>query len=117
MNIERVLKREDGTPRKSVMVVFWNDTTNSKATVRTTDENGRFRIEDVELNYETGTYHLEYYGDGILPTIWNEARTEKIQEDPVTPWEYEIQVFNMAVEFDTEPPDNTVADEIFMGET
>ncbi|MFA7709474.1 MAG: hypothetical protein WCY30_00040 [Candidatus Neomarinimicrobiota bacterium] len=108
MNIERVLKRYDGSRRKAVLVVLWNDTANTKTSVTTTDKNGRFRFENVELRFETGTYHLEYYGDGILPTIWDQAQVEKIQEDPVTPWEYEIPIFNMAVEFDTIPPDNTI---------
>ncbi|HDQ15941.1 MAG TPA: hypothetical protein ENN45_02670 [Bacteroidetes bacterium] len=115
-DLERTLKNINGTPAVAVLVVFWNDSLNEKATVRTTDKNGKFRIQDIDSVYPTGTYHLEYYGEGILPTIWDEAQTEKIQEDPVNPWEYNIQVINVPSVFDTTPPDDTIAEEIFMGD-
>ena len=112
MNLERILKKADGRPRKSVLVIFWSESEDKKATVRTTDKNGRFVIEDVDIDFPTGTYSLRYYGDGILPTKWNESKTMKIQEDPITPWEYDIQIYNIGSEFDTTPPDNSVLSDI-----
>jgi len=116
MNLERTLKNADGTPAISVQVVFWNDSVNGKATVRVTDKNGKFRIDNIDSDYPTGTYHLEYYGQGILPTIWDEGLTVKIQEDLVIPWEYDIQIYNLGKEFDTTPPDNTEVPDVYMGD-
>ena len=69
--LERTLLKASGIPRLQVKVVLINDTAGGvKVWDTSTDEDGipdgHFKIPTDAL--VTGEYHLEYYGDGILPT-------------------------------------------------
>lgn len=81
-NLTRTLLRLNGTTRKSVGVVLINDDTGIKQADRSTDEFGRFSIN--YSRFADGTYHLEYYGDGIIPTVFS-SDGNVLVEDPVTP--------------------------------
>ena len=78
----RTLLRADGTTRKSVEVVLVNDDTGLKQADRTTNAFGKFSIN--YSRFADGTYHLEYYGDGIKATVFG-VYGEIAFEDPVTP--------------------------------
>ena len=80
--LTRTLIRADGTTRKSVGVVLMNDDTGLKQADRSTDKFGRFSIN--YSRFADGTYHLEYYGDGIIPTVFSADGLVSV-EDPTTP--------------------------------
>jgi len=109
VDLSRTLLKEN-TPRANVLVVFWCDSTDLRVCTRVTDANGQFTIKDVD-KLITGVYHLEYYGDGIVQTLWDRDGKEKILEDIYTPWEYDIQITNLNEEFDHTPPEGTVIPE------
>lgn len=103
--LERTLLKDSGAPRVSVLVVLWNDSTNSKQLVATTKWAGKFSFDITTI--PTGIYHLEYYGDGIDPTVFDEAGT-KLSEDDVTPWIYGISIVNEGTIHDITPPKDSV---------
>lgn len=91
--LKRKLVRANGAPRAAVFVKFRRRDPDlghyeTQAT-EDTDHRGEFQINLRGL--DAGTYVLEYYGDGISPTILDESE-RIISEDPVTPWEYNIIV-------------------------
>lgn len=99
--LERTLLKANGVPRLQVKVVLINDSLGAvKAWDTSTDEDGipdgHFRIPTDSL--PSGEYHLEYYGDGILPTEFYTSGNlsgEVKQQDPVTPWEYNIEIISV----------------------
>lgn len=92
-NIFRQLLRADGTARLGVLVKLIHEDTGQVA-ILTSDKFGQVDF-DTTL-FPDGNYIIEYHGDGILPTIL-EANGDKAQEDPQTPWEYEVLVKNSSV--------------------
>lgn len=103
MDLERTLYKENGEYRQGVLCVLRKSDNNEKVKVETTNDEGKVVFEDVDY-LDTGIYQLEYYGDGIKPTEFD-RNGNKVQEDPVTPWEYNIEITNIGVEFDKTPPD------------
>lgn len=93
-NVFRQLLRADGTARQGVLAVLVREDTGARVGDLSTDDFGQFDF-DTTL-YADGTYHLEYFGDGILPTVFD-ADGNKAQEDSQTPWEYEIYIKNANV--------------------
>ena len=104
VSIYRKLIKQNGLPRKAVRVILWNDTRNIKAGDAVTDGVGRFSIETAPIGTER--FHLEYYGDSIKKTIFNNVGV-KVSEDPITPWEYFISLTEEGGGFDTDPPDGS----------
>lgn len=92
-NVYRQLLRADGTVRKGVLAVLIHEDTEERTT-KSTDQFGQIDFDTSLL--PDGAYRLEYFGDGILPTVLD-TNGNKTQEDPQTPWEYEIYVKNPAV--------------------
>ena len=92
-NIYRQLLRADGTVRKGVLVKLIHEDT-GKVAILTTDGFGQVDF-DTTL-FPDGNYRIEYHGDGILSTVLD-ANGNKAQEDPQTPWEYEVLVKNPSV--------------------
>lgn len=96
--LSRQLLHADGVPRIAVEVELINVDTQKRVDMETTDKDGRFNID---TSYISGFFELRYYGDGIAKTI-RDVDGYLISEDPVTPWELNIELSIFA---DTEPPE------------
>ncbi|MCK5614092.1 hypothetical protein KAR91_70160 [Candidatus Pacearchaeota archaeon] len=90
-DLYRQLVREDGTPRQGVLVVVIHEDSGVRAD-KTSDNAGQV-IFDTTL-WPDGNYRIEYFGDGILKTVFDADGKTKVQEDPQTPWEYEVYIKN-----------------------
>jgi 5-hydroxyisourate hydrolase-like protein (transthyretin family) len=90
--LSRTLKRANGTPRKAVLVKLIRETDNRDMWEGSTDIYGKFSMDTA--TFTDGNYRLEYYGDGIKQTIFQTDGVTVSFEDPVTPWEYDIELKN-----------------------
>lgn len=104
--LERTLRKANGLPRKGVMVCVREQDTGVLRAKDSTDDRGYVRFDT--STWESGIYKIEYYGDGIIRTRFDPT-DNVIEEDPVTPWEYNIQILNQSVEADHTPPIDSVA--------
>jgi len=95
----------NGAPRAQVLACLYYSGTGARVAVKSTDKDGKFKMDVTAL--PSGIYELHYFGDGIAPTV-KDDNGDVISEDPITPWEYEIEIFQSVVAFDTTPPDNSV---------
>lgn len=90
--LSRTLKRANGIARASVLVKLIRESDGTDMWETTTDVFGTFTINTE--TFTDGNYRLEYYGDGIKPTILDTDGIEVLFEDPVTPWEYDVELKN-----------------------
>ena len=80
----------NGAPRSQVLACLYYTGTGARVAVKSTDKDGKFKMDVTAL--PSGIYELHYFGDGIVPTI-KDGSGDVISEDPITPWEYEIEIF------------------------
>lgn len=98
-NLQRTLL--NGKPRSQVLACLYYSATGARVGVKSTDKYGKFKMDVSSLS--SGLYELHYFGDGIKPTVKDDYG-DVIAEDLITPWEYEIEIFESSVAFDTTPP-------------
>ena len=91
----------NGKPRSQFLACLYHSATGVRVGVKTTNKYGKFKMDVSSLS--SGLYELRYYGDGIQPTV-KDGNGDVVSQDLITPWEYEIEIFESSVAFDTTPP-------------
>lgn len=105
--LERTLKKANNLPRQSVLVCIFQRQEDDSLRLQAKDHtNWQGYIQFDITDWPTGVYEIQYYGDGIIETRFD-AQGQKIEEDPVTPWEYGIVITNQGIEYDKTPPEGS----------
>jgi hypothetical protein len=91
-HVTRTLIGEEGLPRVAVLVKIIRELDDRDMWEGSTDKFGKFDIDT--STFTDDTYRLEYYGDGIVATVFATDGTTVLAEDPLTPWEYDVELFN-----------------------